>query len=625
MCGILGIGGSRGPHLVRRLIGELRHRGPDGEGVRADPALTLGHRRLAIIGPDAGGNQPMVSASGDSVLVLNGEIYNYRELADALEARGKVPDRRYDTAVLLAGLETWGLDLLPRLDGMFAFAWYRPAAEQVVLARDRWGKKPLFWGRIRLDDGSRVLAFASELRLLARLPGGPPAVDPLGVARYLVYDGLAGTHTIYRGIRKLAAGSWMELDARGEVLASRRYFTFTPAPQPMAAGPAVVALRERLERAVLWRLRSDVPVGLFLSGGIDSSTLAALWRHLRPDDTIRTFTVGFEEDSFDERASARVMARAIGAEHREVVASGADLTQALEDVWARLSEPFADPSIVPTALLCRFAREHVSVVLGGDGADELQAGYDPFRAWGPSRLLELLVPRRFWQRALARLERLLPPSPANNALRFRVRHLAQGFAHPPEERVQGWMASLPLALALTAMKPELVAELEVEAVLEPSRRAFRRAREHGALYAQIATWVETYLECSILTKVDRASMLHSLEVRAPFLAPEVAGLLSSLPPALIFRRGHGKRLLRRLAGELLPAALMHKPKKGLGVPQADWLRTVLRGRVEAALEYARSGGWFDHATIAHLWHEHLAGRADYRRSLWSFVLASPFQ
>lgn len=644
MCGLLGIGGPRGPELVRQRIGDLRHRGPDGEGVRPDPELTLGFRRLAIIGTDDGGLQPMASPSiaepgmaeagagsgHRSFIVFNGEIYNYRELADELEAAGRPVDRRYDTAILLAALEQWGKDALPRLNGMFAFAWYRPQDRRVLLARDRWGKKPLFWGRIRLDDGSRVLAFASELRVLGSLPGGPPEVDPLGVARYLVYDGLAGTRTTYRGIHKLRPGTWLELDPEGTEQASRRFVAYRPRPRLAALGidrpvAALEALQERLSRAVDLRLRSDVPVGLFLSGGLDSSILAALWRRLRPDEPLHTFTVGFEESSFDERGSARMMAEAIDAEHHEIVATGDDLIRALDDVWKRLSEPFADPSIVPTSMLCRFARERVVVALGGDGADELQAGYDPFRAWKAARFMERMLPRRFWQRALQRLERLLPPSAANNALRFRVRHLAQGFGHPADERIQGWMASMPLAMALVAMKPELAEQVDVERVLEPSRRAYRAGRPTGELNAQIVTWVETYLETSILTKIDRASMLHSLEVRAPFLDPDVAELLSALPPRLVFRGGRGKQLLRRMAASLLPPALMRKPKKGLGVPQAEWLRTVLRTRVETGLDYARHDGWFDHGTIAELWREHLAGTADYRRSLWSFVFASPFQ
>ncbi len=638
MCGILGIGGPRGPELVRQRIGDLRHRGPDGEGVRPDPALTLGFRRLAIIGTDDGGLQPMASASQGvgalsgqpSFIVFNGEIYNYRELADELEAAGRPVDRRYDTAILLTALEHWGRDVLPRLNGMFAFAWYQPHERRVLLVRDRWGKKPLFWGRVRLDDGTRVLAFASELRVLGSLPGGPPEVDPLGVARYLVYDGLAGTRTTYRGIHKLRPGTWLELDPDGNELASRRFTAYRPRPRLdelgiSRPGEAMEALQDRLTKAVDLRLRSDVPVGLFLSGGLDSSTLAALWRRLRPDAPLRTFTVGFEESSFDERSSARTMAEAIDAEHHEIVATGDDLVQALDDVWERLSEPFADPSIVPTSMLCRFARERVVVALGGDGADELQAGYDPFRAWKASRVMEHVLPRRFWQYALERLERLLPPSSANNALRFRVRHMAQGFGHPPDERIQGWMASMPLAMALVAMKPALAEQVDVEEVLAPSRRAYRAGKPSGELNAQIVTWVETYLESSILTKVDRASMLHSLEVRAPFLDPEVTDLLSALPPSMVFRGGQGKQLLRRLATSLLPPALMRKPKKGLGVPQAAWLRTVLRPRMEAALAFARDDGWFDHRMVSGLWREHLAGTADYRRSLWSFVFASPFQ
>jgi len=265
------------------------------------------------------------------------------------------------------------------------------------------------------------------------------------------------------------------------------------------------------------------------------------------------------------------------------------------------------------------------VALGGDGADELQAGYDPFRAWATARRMERLLPRGLWYRGLKGLERLLPPNPANMSWRFKARHFAQGFLHPPEERIQGWMASFPLASAFGVLKADLVAEVDPEEVLEPSRRAYRASLEQGELAAQIATWVATYLECSILAKVDRASMMHSLEVRSPFLDPDLTALLAAQPPELVFRRGRGKVLMRRAAARLLPPEVLEKPKKGLGVPQADWLRTVLRERLEAALESSRHGGWFDHGAVSRLWEAHLAGRADYRRSLWSFVFSFPFQ
>ena len=622
MCGIVGIGGEGGEDLVRRHLPDLAHRGPDGDGLWTSPDLTLGHRRLAIIGLDDGGSQPMVGETG-SRIVFNGEIYNYLEVADRLEAAGRQVDRRYDTAVLLAALEAWGPGVLPELDGMFAFAWYRPDQRRLLLARDRWGKKPLFWGRMAVAGQDR-LVFSSDLRTFRDLPGGPPGPDPLGVARYLLYDGMPGTRTVYRGVSKLAAASWLELDPAGHELGSGKYWRAVATPLSWRGEDAIEAVDAALGRAVELRLRSDVPVGLFLSGGLDSSLLAATWRRLRPEGLIRTFTVGFAEPSYDERASARLMAEAIGSEHHELVVGGADLERELEAVWAHLAEPFADPSIVPMSLLCRFARERVTVALGGDGGDELQAGYDPFRAWLPARLLESLLPRRGWAAALGALERVLPPDPRNMSLRFKVRHFGQGFLHPPAERIQGWLAAFPLDLALSAMRPDLAAEVDREEVLAPTREAFA-GNGHGSLQAQVRVWIETYLEASILTKVDRASMMHSLEVRAPFLDPQLADLLLSLPPRLVFRHGRGKVLLRALAARHLPAPLLAKPKKGLGVPQADWLRTVLRDRMEVCLARTAEGGWFRPEPVRELWHEHLSGRADHRRALWNFLFSFPFQ
>jgi asparagine synthase (glutamine-hydrolysing) len=625
MCGLIGIGGPRGSALVRQRLADLTHRGPDDEGIWTSPELTLGHRRLSIIGLDEGGRQPMTSSSGESILIFNGEIYNYLELADTLEAEGRSVNRNYDSAILLEALEAWGTEVLPRLNGMFALVWYRPRARRLLLARDRWGKKPLFWGRADVGGGERPLVISSELSTFRRLSGGPPPPDPLGVARYLVYDGMPDTATVYRGVQKLAAASWLELDPEGRELGSAGYWSFTPRPTESEPAAAAERALEALSTSFRLRLRSDVPVGLFLSGGLDSSLLAALWRRLRPDDTIRTFTIGFEDPSYDERPSARLMAELIGSEHHEAVLTGADLERELDFIWENLPEPFADPSIVPTSYLCRLARQEVVVALGGDGGDELQAGYDPFRAWGSSRMAERFLPRAFWYRGFKLIESLLPASPANMSLRFKARHFGQGFLHPPEERIQGWMASYPLPLALASMSPDLASEVEPEEVLQPTREAFRALSAAGELHAQIHTWLKTYLECSILTKMDRASMMHSLEVRAPFLDPQVARSLTDLPPELIFKGSRGKQLLRLLAARMLPEQLLGKPKKGFGVPQATWLRTILRERVEEALDRTRSGGWFEHSAIERIWRAHLTGRADYRKPLWSFLFASPFQ
>ncbi len=625
MCGLIGISGAAGRGLVERLVGDLAHRGPDDEGIWSCPELTLGHRRLTIIGLDREGRQPMRSRSGESLIVFNGEIYNYLEIADELESLGRPCDRRFDTAVLLEALETWGVSVLARLNGMFAFAWYRPRRKRVVLARDRWGKKPLFWGTFASTDGSSRLAFSSDLRTFTRLPGGPPPPDPLGIARYLVYDGMPGERTVYRTVAKVAAASWIELDPRARIRDRGTYWRFTPRIEPVAARVATERATESLGDALELRLRSDVPVGLFLSGGMDSSLLAALWRRRRPGETIRTFTVGFDDASYDERQSARVMAREIESEHHEIVISGSQLEEGLEAVLDDMPEPFADPSIVPTSILCRFARQHVTVAIGGDGGDELQAGYDPFRAWAAAKWLTAVAPGGLWSRGARIAERLAPASTGNMSLKFKLHHFGQGLAHPREERTQAWMASFAVRRALAAMKPELASEVDQDEILEPTRRAFRSALDAGELHAQIHAWIATYLECSILAKVDRASMAHSLEVRAPFLDPGVADCLTNLPAELIFRRGRGKCLLRSVARDLLPEQLLEKPKKGLGVPLTTWFRTVLRDRLEQALAASRTGGWFRHEAMSRLQAEHFAGRYDHRKALWNFLACHPFQ
>jgi asparagine synthase (glutamine-hydrolysing) len=619
VCGIVGVVGPGGRELVSQLVGGLAHRGPDDEGIWSDERVALGHRRLAIIGLDPAGAQPRVSRSGASVISFNGEIYN--ELADELETAGRRVDRRFDTDVLIEALEEWGVGALERLNGMFAFAWYRPGQRRLLLARDRWGKKPLFWGRWR----SRVV-FGSELRVFAGLPGGPPPADPLGVARYLAYDGMPGERTVYRDVAKVGPASWIELDASLEGHERRgRYWRFARRPEPMSEAEAIDELDRRLETSLALRLRSDVPVGLFLSGGIDSSLLAATWRRIRPGDTIRTFTAGFDDPSYDESGPARAMAEHVGAEHTAIPVTENQLVAEIDRLWDHLSEPFADPSIIPTALICRVARERVTVALGGEGGDELAAGYDPFRAWTPSRWAERIIGRAAAARLASAIERRLPVDDRNLSLRFKLHHFAQGMARPVDERVSGWMAGFVPEQALEAMDPDLAREVDADEIYAPSRDAYRRAAGAGELAAQIAVWIETYLEACILVKIDRASMMSSLEVRAPLLDPGVADLLARVPDDLLFRRNRGKRLLRRLAERRVPAGIARRPKKGFGVPQSRWLRTVLRPRMETCLDRARSGGWFGADAIETMWRDHLAGRAEHRRALWAFLFSFPFQ
>jgi asparagine synthase (glutamine-hydrolysing) len=527
--------------------------------------------------------------------------------------------------VLLEALELWGRDVLPELNGMFAFAVVPPGARRLLLARDRFGKKPLYWGTPRGEDGRRVLVFSSELRSFTRGPGGPPPPDPLGVARYLVYDGMPDATTVYRDVAQVPAASWVELDPDGAVLTQRRRSGASRRTPRRSPPTSVRALRGRaraLARAAPAQRRTGrrVPVGRDRQLAARGDLAADPAR--RPDPHVHGRLRGELVRRARERA---LLAETIGAEHHEITATGSDLEREIDAVWRHLPEPLGDPSIVPTSLLCRFAREHAVVALGGDGGDELQAGYAPFRAWQLSSALEHVLPRAAWAAALRGVERALPADARNLSTRFVVRHFAQGLRHPADERVSAWLAAFAPRDALAAMDPDLAREVDPEAVLEPTRRAFAAARGAGPLYAQIHAWIRTYLVASVLAKVDRASMMHSLEVRAPLLDPDLTELLASLPPALIYARGRGKVLMRRAAQHLLPPALLDKPKQGFGVPQADWLRTVLRERMEDCLARSRRGGWYRAAPIEAMWRDHLARRVDHRRALWTFLFSFPFQ
>jgi asparagine synthase (glutamine-hydrolysing) len=381
MCGIAGFAGRGDDAALRRMVAALAHRGPDAEGLWSDPEapVHLGHRRLAVVDLETG-SQPMWTADAALGVVFNGEIYNHRELRAALEARGHVfRSDHSDTEVLLHGYREWGEDLAPRLNGMWAFAVYDRRRRRLFLSRDRFGQKPLYW-----SHAGGTFAFASELSALVQHASPCPGISETGLRKYFAYGYIPAPHSIRRGVQKLPAGCNLSLDLPDAEPRVTRYWNFTLEPEAPANAEGEEAwaeqLRERLERAVARRLMADVPLGVFLSGGIDSSSVAvAAARHRKPGE-LRTLSIGFEEASFDESAAAERVARLVGSRHRRTLFSAERAQQAWSEIAMRLDEPLADPSLLPTFVLCGAARRDVTVALGGDGADELFAGYDPFRA-----------------------------------------------------------------------------------------------------------------------------------------------------------------------------------------------------------------------------------------------------
>jgi len=613
MCGICGevdLAGSPDADGVRRAAGAIAHRGPDAEGFFFDGPAGLGHRRLSILDLESG-DQPM-TRDGVSI-AFNGEAYDFAALREELRAKGHPFTSRSDTEVVLRAYLEWGEGFAEHVHGMFALALWDSRRRKLVLARDRLGKKPIYY----FARGSRVV-FASELKALLAHGGVPRELDPEALVQYLACEYVPAPATILRGVRKLPAAHLAVLDERGFRL--RRYWEIpAPSQHRVAAQDAAEELLRLLDGAVAKRLVADVPVGVFLSGGVDSTSIAALAvRHKKP---LQTFSIGFVEESFDESPWAQLAAERLGTEHVSQKFSGQDCLDLIPAAAAQLDEPFADPSFLPTLLLSRFTRRQVKVALAGDGGDELFAGYDPFLAHRPAALFAR-VPRPL-RAALQGVVHRLPASSRNMSLDFRLKQFLRGVDAPPSLRHASWIASfLPEeigGLLQPALRPLASREIAFRQVLEDATRSGARP---GSVDEALRYYLTRYLADDILVKADRASMAASLELRAPFLDTAVVEFAARLPWQLKMSLTRTKVLLRRALRGVVPDQILRRPKKGFGIPVAAWIRGPLRPLFEELLSERelREGGVFDPRAVRSLLQTHLEGRADLRKPLWTLLM-----
>jgi len=614
MCGIAGLADLAGldraaaaPRL-RRALDRLAPRGPDGEGAWDDAHCLLGHRRLAIVDLSPAGAQPMLRH--DLALVFNGMIYNYRALRTELAGLGHRFTSDSDTEVLLLGWRQWGEALLPRLEGMFAFALWDPAARQLFLARDRFGKKPLIYRH----EGQR-LAFASDLAAAEHLAGGGGTIDRAAVRALFTLRFIPEPMTALAGFRKLPAGHMATLSARG--LDVRRWYDLAAAEKPHFADEetAARALRARVEAAVADRLVADVPVGAFLSGGIDSAIVVAAMR--KATNRVRTYTVGFEgaPEYYEERPAAKRVADFLGTEHTEIAVSAAEALGAVERVFDGLDEPFADSSALPTFLVSQATRRHVTVALSGDGGDEVFGGYRKYQGELLAERYRLL-PAPLRKNLIEPLARLLPEGKGHPLLE-RARRVRRFLAHAggtAAARQAGWMRLLP--------EDEVSELLGSDAAAPSLERAIETLRAGGGddinrmLFADIALG----LPGDMLTKTDRMSMANSLEVRCPLLDHRVVEAAAAMPGAWKLKRGEGKAVLRRAFADALPAEVFERPKKGFEIPIAVWLIGPLRSLVETALDPAVLEDHGIAAAPPRRWLAELeSGKRDSSEKLWTLV------
>jgi asparagine synthase (glutamine-hydrolysing) len=586
--------------LVGRMCSAMLHRGPDDEGAVQLDGVTLGMRRLSIIDIE-GGHQPMHNEDSTVWVVQNGEIYNHPELRDLLVASGHTFNTESDTEVLVHGYEQWGEEMVERLNGMFAFAVLDRRSGSVLLARDRMGIKPLHYA----IDGKR-LVFASELKALLRDRSLRRGIDPEALDQYLAYEFVPSPASIVRGIGKLQPAHTLLWSVADGTHRLRRYWS----PElGVGDGRRNVdeegeRLRAVLRESVRKELISDVPLGVFLSGGIDSSAVAAMMTQLGGE--VKSFSVGFADRSFDESSHARLVARHLGTEHHELTLEPEMLLGLIPRLPDLLDEPLGDASIIPTYLLSEFTRRHVKVALGGDGGDELFAGYPTLQA---HRLASYYVraPRVLRERLVEPVVRRLPVSRGNLSFDFRAKRFVSGAAHSVAERHQRWMGSF--------------AAEERAALLS---RDVRREVELGEVHADPLNQVllmdmRLYLENDILVKLDRASMMASLEGRVPLLNNDFVEYATHLPLNMKLRGLRSKFLLKRALRGLLPESILNRPKKGFGIPVAHWFRGPLKEQMMSVLspERIRREGFFDPAAVASLVSDHLEGRRDSRKQLWT--------
>jgi asparagine synthase (glutamine-hydrolysing) len=600
------------PGVLKRMADRLRHRGPDDDGfVIAGPA-GLGMRRLKIIDLE-GGHQPMAGETGRTWVVFNGEIYNYRELTAELRARGHRFTTQSDTEVIVHGFEEHGIAALDALEGMFALAVWDEPTRTLVLARDRAGIKPLYYAL--LPD---QLVFASELKAILEHPGIGRTLDLTSLSHYLAHEYVPAPRAILEKVRKLPAGHWLSYtDGRVKV---EPYWDARPAQhRAISLDEAVAELRSTLDVVVRQHLVSDVPLGVFLSGGVDSSTVAALAvRHV--GGKLQTFSIGFEDRSFDESVHAERVARALGTEHHADVLSPRACLQLMERLPDLLDEPLGDASLLPTYLLSSFTRKSVTVALSGDGGDEMFAGYPTYQAHRLARAYAR-APRFVRDRLVRPLVERLPVSPDNLSLDFKLKRFASGIDADELERHAMWMGSFTPAEQGRLFTPGVLAAMpaapsydHIRDIAAPASRATPLAR---MLYLDL----KTYLGEGVLTKVDRASMACSLEVRVPLLDRRVVELATSLPDDLKLRRFTTKYVLKRIARSLLPREIVDRPKKGFGIPLARWFRHELGGLLDDALgsTAVRRHGLFRPEAVEDLVTEHRLGRADHRKKLYTLL------
>jgi len=614
MCGIAGFLTSGPPadsFLLKRMCDRLIHRGPDDEGYYVQGPVGLGFRRLSIIDV-ARGHQPLGNEDGSIQIVFNGEIYNYRELREGLLKRGHRFATHSDTEVMVHLYEEVGDRLPGLLNGMFAFAIWDGRKRQLFLARDRAGKKPLYYSTS--IPGYQV-CFASELKALMAMPGFPTAVDPKSVADFLALSYVPDWTSIHQGVSKVPAGHSLTVDANGAHL--KRYWRPEFAVRPRSTESAVEEVRDLARDAVQRRMIADVPLGAFLSGGVDSSAVVGMMSQ-SATEPVKTFSMGFTAKEFDELQFAGLTARMHATDHHEEVVTPS-MHEALDDVFTQFDEPFGDSSAIPMMYLSRMTRRHVTVALSGDGADEIFGGYRRYYYGALEQRVRSRVPASLRSVVFQTAGRVYPKFDFLPQV-FRAKSLLTNLAQETGDAYFNSMSVFRDTWLRRILSPELRAALSDYAPRQQFRERFQQVSHLSALEQMQAIDFETYLPGDILVKTDRTTMLHSLEARCPWLDHRLIELAGTLPPGLKLRGRQGKHIFRKAVAPYVPSGTLTRRKMGFSVPLAEWLRSSLRTTFEDTVLQPAMSEYLSLEEVRRLWSEHQSGWHNHDRKLWNLLM-----
>lgn len=615
MCGICGVVSFRpdiplDPSVLKRMNDSIHHRGPDDEGYYQDAQASLAMRRLSIIDLHTG-QQPISNEAGDIWVVYNGEIYNFQTVRATLEQRGHIFKTQTDTEVIVHAYEEYGDECVTHFNGMFAIALWDARERRLFLARDRLGIKPLYYW------SADKLVFGSELKALMHHPDVPRQVDLAALDLFLTLEYIPAPRTIYEGVFKLLPGHRLVVE-KGKLKVTQ-YWDVPYQPIRQSEAECTEILSGLIKESVRLRLISDVPLGAFLSGGIDSSTIVG-YMSQNVNEPVRTFSIGFEDDTYNELPYAEAVAKHFRTKHHAEVLKS-DHTDLAEQLVAHFDEPFADTSVFPTFLVSKLASREVKVVLSGDGGDELFAGYDTYLAERLDRYYGRL-PRPLRQNVLPKFAGWLPPQPAKKGFINKVKRMVEGGAFDPSLQHARWMMFLNSSEKNSLYRSDLRATLYDHLTTDFFHHYFEKANSFDRLAQQQYVDVKTYLADDILTKVDRMSMAVSIEARVPLLDYHIVEFALNLPAHMKLHNGRTKSILRQAVKNMVPQLILEKRKEGFSIPMKHWLCTSLKPMMLDLLSKAalQKHGYFDHQVVAEWIQEHLDGRANHSHRLWALMV-----